>query len=251
MRNETKVVDRGLLRMSAMPQLENLLIRGDLPPATFEVAATRCESIWVTMRDGTRLATDLYLPPVLPAPTIVMRTPYGRSGDLAVSAFLSFVRRGYVIVSQDCRGTGGSEPDSWDYYMYEADDSVDCIEWITHQSWFDGFVASVGGSYVGQTQWCMALHPAMSTIVPAVSGLGIAVNTAHLYQFLNAYARVVGKGEDKKPIPMYEAERVFEAETMAGGYFNEPLYQPLPDELSKHIPELKPLHPSEAQRFLW
>ena len=35
------------------------------------------------MRDGIRLATDLYLPPTLPAPVIVVRTPYGR--DWAVS----------------------------------------------------------------------------------------------------------------------------------------------------------------------
>lgn len=249
---ETSVSNRSLLGASAMPELDALLTRGDLPPALFEVSAIRCETVRVATRDGTRLATDLYLPPVLPAPVVVMRTPYDRANDNAVAAFLSFARRGYVVVSQDCRGTGDSEPESWDYYVYEAEDGVDCIDWVTRQPWFGGFIGSVGSSYVGQTQWCMALHPAMSTIVPTVSGLGVAVNTAHLYMFLNAYARTVGKGEDKTTMPLYEMERVFESETIAGGYFNEPLHRSLwPAELLAQHPDLRVMSPSQAQRFLW
>jgi uncharacterized protein len=90
----------------------------------------------------------------------------------------------------------GREPDSWDYYMYEPEDGYDLVEWVSQQDWFDGFLGSRGGSYVGQTQWHMAMHPRMSTIVPEVSGLGVAVNTVHLHMFANAYARSVGKGED-------------------------------------------------------
>src|SRR4029077_8476227 len=41
-------------------------------------AAIRRETVQVAMRDGIRLATDLYIPPATPAPVIAMRTPYGR-----------------------------------------------------------------------------------------------------------------------------------------------------------------------------
>jgi len=157
--------------------IEALLERGPLPPAKHGVADIQYRTVIVTMRDGVRLATDLYLPPQLPAPVIVMRTPYlrDREDGGAVGALIAFARRGYAVVAQDCRGTGGSEPESWDYYVYESEDGVDCVEWITQQPWYDGFIGSFGGSYVGQTQWCMAQHPAMSTIAAAsrrgVSGL--------------------------------------------------------------------------------
>lgn len=215
-----------------LPELETLF-KGHLPPPKFKASDIQCQTVMVTMRDGVRLATDLYLPPERPAPVIVVRTPYGRSTEASCFAgsLQSYARRGYAVVSQDCRGTRDSEPDVWDYYMFEVDDSYDCVGWITQQPWYGGFIGSFGGSYVGQTQWCMATHPAMSTIVPSVSGLGFATNTAHLYMFLNAYAHVIGKGDNRIAVPMNQMERLFEKETMAGGYFNEPLRQPFSTSL--------------------
>ena len=237
---------------SAAPELARVLQRNALiTPPRFTVSQIRCETVMASMRDGTRLATDLYLPPELPAPAIAMRTPYGRDSDANAGLFLSIARRGFVVVAQDCRGTGGSEPDSWDYYMYEPEDGYDFVEWVSHQEWFDGFLGSCGGSYVGQTQWQMAAHPRMSTIVPEVSGLGVAVNTARLYMFLNAYSRTIGKGEEKIAAHMTEMERLIAEETQAGGYFNEPLYRPLPEALSVSFPHLRELPPAEAQRWLW
>lgn len=235
----------------AVPELERILMGGGDTPPQFAVSEIRCETVMVTMRDGVRLATDLYLPPVRPAPAIAMRTPYGRATDKFVGAFLSFARRGYVVVSQDCRGTGDSEPDSWDYYVYESEDSFDLVDWVIQQEWFDGFLGACGGSYIGQTQWCMATHPRMSTIVPEVSSLGIAINTAHIYMFVNAYARSVGKGEGKVSVAYDELERQMLEETLAGGYFNEPLHQPFSDALLSCYPELRTLPPSQAKRWLW
>ena len=231
--------------------LERLLLHGDLPPAQFLVSEIQCGTVWVSMRDGVRLATDVYRPPVATAPVVVMRTPYGRGSDKHVGALFSFARRGYVVVAQDCRGTGSSEPDSWDYYMYESEDGHDCVSWIRSQTWFGGFIGSCGGSYVGQTQWCMATHPAMSATAPQVSGLGFASNTAHLYMYHNAYARVVGKGEGKVSVSGYEMERLFESETLAGGYFNEPLQQPFSARLLTRFPQLEGMPSSVAQRWLW
>jgi len=80
----------------------------------FTVPDIKVATVMVPMRDGIRLATDVYLPPQSPAPAVVMRTPYRRDDDAIVGAFMSLARRGFVVVSQDCRGTGGSEPDFWD-----------------------------------------------------------------------------------------------------------------------------------------
>src|SRR6185437_3610220 len=124
-------------------------------------------------------------------------------------------------------------------------------EWVSQQAWFDGFLYSCGGSYVGQTQWCMAMHPAVSAIAPEVSGLGIAVNTAHLYMFLNAYARSVGKGEGKVAVPYTELERLMLPETLAGGYFNAPLEPPFSQSLQEEFPDLCSLPPAQARRRLW
>lgn len=234
------------------PDLQRILKRSTLyTPPRFPVSAIRCETVMMVMRDGVRLATDIYLPPDVPAPAIAARTPYQRGADGFVGAFLAFARRGYVVISQDCRGTGNSEPDHWDYYMYEPEDGYDFVEWVSHQSWFNGFLGSCGSSYVGQTQWHMAKHPKMSTIVPEVSGLGVAINTTHLHMFANAYARSVGKGEDKIEVPYFELEAQMLHETLATGYFNDALYRPLPESLLVRHPHLRETSPSVAQRWLW
>ena len=237
---------------SAAPDLLRILKRSLIhTPPQFAVSDISCRTVMVPMRDGAHLATDVYLPPVVPAPAIAMRTPYGRGNDPLAGVFLSFARRGYVVVSQDCRGTGNSEPDHWDYYMFEPEDGYDFVEWVSRQSWFNGFLGSCGGSYVGQTQWQMAMHPKMSTIVPEVSGLGVGVNTAHTHMFCNAYARSVGKGAGKVSVPYFELEGQMLDETLATGYFNEPLYRPLPNVVLIRFPHLQQLSPVHAQRWLW
>lgn len=243
--------DRRRLRAIA-PELQRVLKRSViLTPARFAISEIRFETVKVPTRDGTLLATELFLPPALPAPTIAVRTPYGRGADGYAGALLSFARRGYVVVSQDCRGTGDSEPDYWDYYMFEPEDGYDLIEWIGGQPWFNGFVGACGGSYVGQTQWQMAMHPKMSTIVPDVSGLGVAINTVHLHMFTNAYARSVGKGEEKVAVPYFELEESMLEETLSTGYFNEPLYRSVPESILRRFPKLRNSPPRDARRWLW
>ncbi len=234
------------------PELERILVHNVVDSAVSWLPSDIiCETTYVRARDGIRLATDVYRPPVLSGPVIAMRTPYGRAVDGFVGLFLSLARRGYVVVSQDCRGTGGSEPSFHDHYVYELEDGYDLVDWISGQQWFDGFLGALGGSYIGQTQWCMATHPAMTTIAPQVSGLGIAFNTARLYMFLNALAHAVGKDAVRDSVPHYEMERVAEKETMAGGYFNEPLYKPLPPVVLSQFPLLRELPCAEVQHWLW
>ena len=234
------------------PRLEANLGRTQIRSApAFAVGEIRVETVMVAMRDGVRLATDVYLPPKLPAPALAVRTPYGRAIDGFIGVFIAFARRGYVVVSQDCRGTGESEPASWDYYMFEPEDGYDFVDWVVRQAWFDGFLGAFGGSYLGQTQWQMAMHPRMSAIVPDVSGLGVAVNTLRLHMFANAYSRSVGKGADKVAVSAADLEAQILDETLATGFFNEPLHEPFSDSLLARFPTLRELPPTEAKRWLW
>ncbi len=124
-----------------------LLLTGWLIPAW-------ATTYMIPMRDGTRLATDVYLPEGEgPWPTILIRTPYGR-GNLP-----EFVSWGYAVVSQDWRGFGGSggekklfEPDGWG----ELQDGYDTVEWITEQDWSDRKVGTWGYSYPGAVENLMA-----------------------------------------------------------------------------------------------
>lgn len=211
----------------------------------------RRETLQISMRDGVRLATDLYLPPSLPAPAVVLRTPYGRAAARTMSALLTFARHGYVVIAQDCRGTGDSEPAVWDYSVYELEDGNDLVEWAGRQGWFGGFLFSFGGSYVATTQWCMSTHPRMSAIAPEVGGLRTIRSTVRKYMFVNGYSRVTGKGPNRLAVAHNEIERHIEAETMAGGYFDAPLASPLPERLLESYPVLRTLAPSEARRWLW
>ncbi|RVJ69261.1 CocE/NonD family hydrolase [Sinorhizobium medicae] len=219
------------------------------PPVHSE-DSIRIETQWVTMRDGIRLATHLHMPPVTPAPCIAMRTPYGRSAYAAIATTLC--QRGYAVACQDVRGTGESEPDTWDFYIYEWEDSFDFVEWITRQPWYNGFIGSLGGSYDGATQFCMAAHPMMTAIAPEVAGLGVAPSHGvRFHMYVNAYSRTVGKGNDKVPLSEAEMEVRMQQETLATGYFDEPMDVPLPKALLSYFPELSKIPSSKRKQWLW
>ncbi|WP_052339582.1 CocE/NonD family hydrolase [Gorillibacterium massiliense] len=104
----------------------------------------------VPMRDGVRLATDVYLPegiePGAKLPTILVRTCYDRHGKKPF--FLRWANKGYAVVNQDVRGRADSEGDLVPFY-YEREDGSDTIDWIVAQDWSDGQVGMWGASYLG------------------------------------------------------------------------------------------------------
>jgi putative CocE/NonD family hydrolase len=137
-----------------------------------EVAVER--HVMVAMRDGVRLATDIHLPArggkALPGPfpVLVERTPYNKEGTRAsdytaadptpisrvqVAAF--FVRRGYAVVLQDCRGRFRSEG-VFTKYLGEANDGFDTLAWIAAQPWCSGRIGTTGLSYCAHTQTALA-----------------------------------------------------------------------------------------------
>ena len=71
-------------------------------------AEIRVETANVPMRDGIKLATDIYRDDaVSKAPVVLMRTPYDRTKAKANAE--KFAQAGYIAVMQDCRGTRASE----------------------------------------------------------------------------------------------------------------------------------------------
>ena len=132
----------------------------------------------VPMRDGIRMATDIYRPardgrPLADRrPVLLHRTPYNKVETEATSGQCRFfASRGYVVVNQDCRGCFGSEGDV-NFLIPEAEDGADTIAWIRKQEWCDGTVGTFGTSWSGWTQTAMAaLGPeGLATMVPNMSG---------------------------------------------------------------------------------
>jgi uncharacterized protein len=122
-----------------------------------ETGITRRFNVRIPLRDGITLAADLVLPAGRPAPAVVQRTPYGRSGERQSARAEAFARGGYAYVLVDVRGRGDSDG-SFVPYRNDGPDGADVIDWVAAQDWCDGQVATHGGSYPGRIQWLAALH---------------------------------------------------------------------------------------------
>lgn len=118
---------------------------------------------FILMRDGVRLSADVYLPDTDGKyPVLLMRTYYGKcNSDLAekeMEEFISFfVKHGYAVVVQDCRGRYDSEGNFY-IEIYDFDDGYDTVEWCATQEWSNGKVGMFGCSYPG----CIQLSAAIS-----------------------------------------------------------------------------------------
>lgn len=136
-------------------------------------------NVMVPMRDGVKLATDVYLPAENGKPldgrfpVILTRLPYNKDGARKQGDYYS--RHGYVFVAQDTRGRYASEG-VWHMMTDDGRDGVDCAAWIASQPWSDGKIGMIGTSYVGGTQHAMAMEktPQLMTVIPvdAVSNPG-------------------------------------------------------------------------------
>ena len=132
------------------------------------------KNIQVAMRDGTRLATDLYKPLTdTPLPVVMMRLPYNKENPVLLilsGDIFRIAQAGYVVVVQDCRGTFASEG-KFDPYFQEAQDGADTIAWAAQQPWCSGVVGTMGASYYGATQWLAAAEqpPALRAMAPFIT----------------------------------------------------------------------------------
>jgi predicted acyl esterase len=127
--------------------------------ASCAIAQPPARTYRVAMRDGIRLATDVYLP-VLgegPWPTLLVRTPYNK--DLYRNEYGSWASKGYAVVIQDMRGRFASEGTDLAFLdggWNERQDGVDTLAWIAGQGWCDGKIGTLGASAMGITQNMLA-----------------------------------------------------------------------------------------------
>jgi putative CocE/NonD family hydrolase len=126
-----------------------------LPPAqTYHVVVER--NLPVPMRDGTLLLADhYYVVQRHNAPTILVRSPYGRASIWALLFARPFAERGFQVLIQSCRGTFGSGG-TFDAFRNEQRDGLDTLGWLQKQPWFSGAFATMGPSYLGLVQWAIA-----------------------------------------------------------------------------------------------
>lgn len=122
-------------------------------------------------RDGVTLYADIYRPKSSDKfPVILMRTPYDKSVNWAVSPVFKMVPRGYVVIIQDVRGryTSGGE---WYPFRHEQADGFDSVEWAAALPYSNGKVGMIGASYVGATQMLAAIAqpPHLAAIAPNVT----------------------------------------------------------------------------------
>ncbi len=153
------------------------VVRPPLPPGVRLDANER-----VTMRDGIKLAVDIYRPEKEGRyPVLLSTSPYIKEMEqqpphlchsIEAGATGFFVSRGYVHVIASVRGSGFSQG-QYDYYSpKEQQDGYDLIEWIAEQRWCSGNVGMLGDSYFGKTQYSVAAQrpPHLKCIAPYDAG---------------------------------------------------------------------------------
>ena len=104
----------------------------------------------VAMRDGVKLATNVFLPKGDgPWPVVLTRTPYSKDGQFGAMAS-RYTSAGYAYVIQDCRGMFRSEGE-YRPFLDDQEDGFDTVNWIAEQAWCDGNVGMSGASAMGIT----------------------------------------------------------------------------------------------------
>lgn len=139
--------------------------------------------LMVPMRDGKRMATDVYRPKdtTKKYPAIFVRTPYnfnfwdvrnGAPRDL--SNELEAVKRGYAFVEMNERGHFFSEG-NYDILGAPLSDGDDAFTWISKQSWSNGKAGAIGCSSTAEWQLAVAArgNPAFAAMIPQGFGAGV------------------------------------------------------------------------------
>lgn len=140
------------------------------------------QKVMMPMRDGIRLATDIYRPKTdAPVPIIFVKTPYnfntwvdGKMNGRHLASALDAVKRGYAYVIQNERGRYFSEGE-WDILGLPVTDGYDAFSWMAEQPWSNGKIGTIGCSSTAEWQMAAAAldHPAHAAMVPQGFGAGV------------------------------------------------------------------------------
>jgi putative CocE/NonD family hydrolase len=139
--------------------------------------------LMIPMRDGKRMAADLYRPKGTSKkyPIIFVRTPYnfnywdvklGAPRDM--TSELEAVKRGYIFVEMNERGHFFSEG-QYDILGPPLTDGDDELTWMASQPWSSGKVGTIGCSSTAEWQLGVAAqgNPALAAMIPQGFGAGV------------------------------------------------------------------------------
>ncbi|MDA9827630.1 CocE/NonD family hydrolase [Flavobacteriaceae bacterium] len=140
------------------------------------------QKVMMPMRDGIRLATDIYIPKSnKKVPIIFSRTPYnfnswgdGEEKNRTHQRAYEALKRGYAYVVQNERGRYFSEGE-WDILGMPLTDGYDAFSWMSAQSWSNGKIGTLGCSSTAEWQMAVAAldHPSHAAMVPQGFGAGV------------------------------------------------------------------------------
>ncbi len=160
-----------------------LIARRNTIEAELQDIAIVDRKVMVKMRDGKRMAADVYRPKNAAAkfPIIFSRTPYNFNfwdvqlrAPRDMSSILEAVKRGYAYVVMNERGHFFSEG-NYDILGPPLTDGEDAISWMSSQPWSNEKVGTIGCSSTAEWQLAVAAkgNPALATIVPQGFGAGV------------------------------------------------------------------------------
>ena len=145
--------------------------------------------VMMPMRDGVRLATDIYRPKnaVAKVPIVFVKTPYNfnywdvRNGVPSdMSAALTAIKRGYAYVVQNERGHFFSEG-NYDILGPPPTDGYDAMEWLSRQPWSNGKVGATGCSSTAEYQPAVAAQGPPAFAAMNVQGFGAGIGRVGPY----------------------------------------------------------------------
>ena len=153
------------------------------------------QKVMMPMRDGIRLATDIYRPKTTEkVPIIFSRTPYnfnswgdGEFRTRSMQRAYEAVKRGYAYVIQNERGRFFSEGE-WDILGTPLTDGYDAFSWMAEQEWSNGKIGTLGCSSTAEWQMAVAAldHPSHAAMVPQGFGAGVG-RVGDIYEQGNWY----------------------------------------------------------------
>jgi uncharacterized protein len=153
-------------------------------PAVLADRTKVLQSLYVPMRDGVRIAVDVWLPETAadgPVPTTIRATRYQRATQVESRApednpnyieAKTWQDNGYALVVVDGRGSGASfGTRDFELATDEIVDYGEVVDWIATQPWSNGRVGSHGVSYDGDTAEHMSRNgsKALVAIAPLFS----------------------------------------------------------------------------------
>jgi uncharacterized protein len=130
-----------------------------------------------TMDDGVLLLADRWVARSrahIPQPTVLVRSPYGRSSFVGLVFGRLLAERGLQVLVQSVRGTFGSAGRFAPFE--ERADGLATLRWLRQQPWHRDRIGMMGPSYLGLVQWAVAAEAGDD-----LAALAIQVSASQFY----------------------------------------------------------------------